>query len=616
MKFDVLVIGGGHAGCEAAWIASEFDIRVGILSMPDVPLASTPCNPAVGGVGKGQVVRELDALGGLMGRVADLSGIQFRVLNESKGAAVQSTRVQVDKDMYAQNAALCLAERPIEIIRERVVSIQMEGEDYKILLSSGSSVFSKKIVITTGTFLNGRLHTGDEVVSGGRVGCQASLGLNDLMSSIKTLPVKFKTGTPARLSKASLDFSKMEEQPSDPLAINFHFAHDPQNRFLEQISCYLSHTTEQTLATIRDNKERSPLFNGQIKGVGPRYCPSIEDKAYRYPDKNIHHVFLEPEGVHSDSVYPNGLSTSLPKDVQEAFIRSVPGLEKAEILVHGYAVEYDVVDTSQLDSTLQYKERPGLYFAGQVNGTSGYEEAAGQGFIAGINAALSRLSCEPFILDRNESYIGVMIEDLVTSQRDEPYRLFTARSENRLYLREDNTLNRMAKYRLSLGLNNKLDQYISRYLNEFDVLSSICSEVQYKNDQETKNYFIEQGYGELDSPMIKLTELLKRSKVDPIKALQQECRRFGASFNEAVIRAVAVSQKYEGYILRSHQEFQRVHRVGRKSVDWQKLLVSPNISFECKQRIKEIQPRTFAQLQKIEGIRPATLAVVAGSLLS
>lgn len=616
MNFDVVIIGGGHAGCEAAWIAAEFNIKVAIVSMPGVPLASTPCNPAIGGVGKGQVVRELDALGGLMGRLADLSGIQYRILNESKGHAVQSTRVQVDKELYAENAKACLAERDIELIEAKVVNVSRTNEGFRLLLSNKDEITSLKCVITAGTFLSGKLHTGSNVVSGGRVGCSPSDGMNSLIQDVKKLSIKFKTGTPARLSRATLDFTQMEEQPSDANAYNFHFAHDRHRRHITQLSCYLSHTTEKTLEIIRFNKDRSPLFNGQIVGVGPRYCPSIEDKAYRYPDKDIHHVFLEPEGLNSDSVYPNGLSTSLPKDVQESFVRTIPGLENAEILVHGYAVEYEVVDTSQLDLTLQYKTIPGLYFAGQVNGTSGYEEAAGQGFIAGVNAALAVLGLLPLILERNESYIGVMIEDLVTSQRDEPYRLFTARSENRLYLREDNTFNRMAKYRLLFGLNNDLDKYFQQFLASYEVLSSLCNEISYKNDENTKKYFSIQGYGEIEAPVVKLAELLKRSKVDPISVLEHELTRVGLYFDKIVVRAVAVSQKYEGYINRSNQEFQRVHRVGKRSVDWRQLLESPNISFECKQRIKEIKPLTFMQLQKIEGIRPATLAVVAGSLLS
>lgn len=616
MNFDVVIIGGGHAGCEAAWIASEFNLRVAIISMPGVPLASTPCNPAVGGVGKGQVVRELDAMGGLMGRVADLSGIQYRILNESKGPAVQSTRVQVDKDLYAANARLCLDERGINIIEEKVVNVERVEDGFRLRLGDDQLITSLKCIITAGTFLSGKLHTGSDVVSGGRVGCDPSEGMNSLVQDVKKLKIKFKTGTPARLSKSTLDFSKMEEQPSDDNALNFHFAHKRHDRHIPQVSCYLSHTTEKTLEIIRFNKDRSPLFNGQIIGVGPRYCPSIEDKAYRYPDKDVHHVFLEPEGINSDSVYPNGLSTSLPKDVQAEFVRTIPGLEKAEILVHGYAVEYEVVDTSELDLTLQYKNIPGLYFAGQVNGTSGYEEAAGQGFIAGVNASLVVLGLDPLILDRTESYIGVMIEDLVTSQRDEPYRLFTARSENRLYLREDNTFNRMAKYRLAFGLNNGLDSYYHEFLASFEVLNSLCHEISYKSDAKTKQYFLEQAYGELDSPVIKLSELLKRSKLDPIKVLTKELSKVGLTFDENVVRAVAVSQKYEGYINRSNQEFLRVHRVGKRTVNWEKLLESPNISFECKQRIKDVKPLTFTQLQKIEGIRPATLAVVAGSLLS
>ena len=613
--FDILIIGGGHAGSEAAWIASKFNLVVGLISSPNSSLASTPCNPAVGGVGKGQVVREIDALGGMMGFLTDKAGIQFRTLNESKGFAVQSTRVQVDKNIYTQSAELALSElENLTIIRKMVFRVEKFPEYFLVTTVDNNTYSARKIIVTTGTFLNGKLHTGEEQLAGGRVGCENSIGLNDLFQDIKTLPNRFKTGTPPRLDRNTIDYSKMDQQLSDSGTRNFHSLNSPFTRESNQVPCYLTRTNSQTLSIIRANKERSPIFNGQIKGIGPRYCPSIEDKAFRYTDKDVHHVFIEPEGLDIETIYPNGVSTSLPKDVQEAFIRTIEGLEKAKILIHGYAVEYDVVDTSQLSRSMEYVSIPGLYFAGQVCGTSGYEEAAGQGIIAGINACFAIFNREPFILDRNDSYIGVMIEDLVTNKRDEPYRLFTARSENRLYVREDNTISRMRKYRRELGLFEKLDIFQEEHLEEVELLRKLVEETMFYSNEPTKNYFNDHNYGPLDIN-ISFKELLKRPNNNPIVVLDRETKRFGVSFSVDTVRTVAISVKYEGYIDRAIIESEKINRLGKKKITWESLVDSKNISFECKLRIKTIRPETFAQLQRIEGIRPATLAYVAGNII-
>lgn len=615
MKYDILIIGGGHAGLEAAYIASQFQLRVAIITLPDVGLASAPCNPSIGGVGKGQVVRELDSLGGLMGILADLAGIQFRTLNDSKGFAVQSTRVQIDKDLYSNAAEEIMASIPnIDVIREKVVSVIKEQDDFLISTQS-RSYRTNKLIITVGTFLNGKLHTGNEQELGGRIGVGPSPGLQDMFSQIKTRPHRFKTGTPPRLSRDSIDYTKLEEQPSDGSVRNFHCLNTPFSRTAEQVSCYLARTNPETMHVIRSNKERSPMFNGQISGVGARYCPSIEDKAFRYPDKNVHHVFIEPEGLHLNTVYPSGISTSLPKDVQREYVRTISGLENAEISVYGYAVEYDVVDTVDLKITLEHSEIENLYFAGQVNGTSGYEEAAGQGFVAGANASLKHLSMRPLILSRHDSYIGVMIEDLTSSTRDEPYRLFTARSENRLFIREDNSVLRMFPYRSSLLLNTPVDIYQSKFVENYELLANFCDEMMIPETSSLLHEF--SGTSELQvlSRRMSVSELLRQAWLNPIQTLARILEFYGLQIPYDLIRSVAISKKYDGYIKRSESQIEKIKKMDGMKVDWLKITTSSNISFECKQRISRVRPETFGQLRLIEGIRPATLAVIAAKAL-
>ncbi len=613
-NFDIIVVGGGHAGIEAAYIASQFDLSVAIITMPGIGLGSAPCNPSVGGVGKGQVVRELDALGGLMGILADKAGIQFRTLNDSKGFAVQSSRVQIDKERYSLEAEKIIdAISNIEVIREKVLSIYKEGELFAVQASS--LYFAKKVIMTVGTFLNGKLHTGSEQTAGGRVDCEKSSGLQEIFKDIKTRPQRFKTGTPPRIHKSSIDYSKLEEQPSDSSVRNFHCLNSPFKREINQVSCWLARTNTQTMEVIRANREKSPMFNGQIKGVGARYCPSIEDKAYRYPDKNVHHVFIEPEGLDLDTMYPSGISSSLPKDVQTAYVQSIEGLEKAEIKVFGYAVEYDVIDTTDLDLTLQHTSIKNLYFAGQVNGTSGYEEAAGQGFIAGSNAALSLLGLDPLILSRHETYIGVMIEDLTSNTRDEPYRLFTARSENRLFIREDNTLIRIYPYRTKFNLNLPIDKYQRSFIEKYTHLMSFCDETMISEKSSLMELF--SGEGELQKLVrrMSVTEILKQAWLNPISTLETILLHYGLSLDYDLVRTVAISKKYDGYIKRSEDQFEKLKKMDNMKISWEDIAASNNISFECKQRITKIRPDTFGQLKLIEGIRPATLAVVAAKAL-
>lgn len=613
-QFDIIVLGGGHAGLEAAWISSQFNIKVAVFTLPNVSLGSAPCNPSVGGVGKGQVVRELDALGGLMPRIADRAGIQYRTLNDSKGLAVQSTRIQIDKDLYSKEAELAVSQvSNIKVIRQKVISVSRIDNGF-LVKSADSEYRASKIIVTVGTFLNGKLHTGKTQKSGGRVDAEASSSLGDLFGEIKTRPARFKTGTPPRILKTSIDVSKMEEQPSDAETRNFHCLNKPFQRHVSQVSCYLTHTSEDTLSIIRANKELSPMYNGQIQGVGARYCPSIEDKAFRYPDRNTHHVFVEPEGLDLDTVYPSGISSSLPVEVQEAFVRTIPGLENCEIKVPGYAVEYDVVDTTELNLTLESRSESGLYFAGQVNGTSGYEEAAGQGWVAGANAALSLLNRMPLTLSRHDSYIGVMIEDLCANTRDEPYRLFTSRSENRLLIREDNSAQRMACYRQELLLREEIDLYLDNFLLQHTVLSNLCDEFMISEQSELLKEFS----GEENQQLIRrisITELLKQAWIHPVSALSRVLSFYELDFDYDLIRTVAIEKKYDGYIKRFDEQFMKIKKMDATLINWNEISKSTNVSFECRQRISRIKPETFGQLKRIEGIRPATLAVVASQAL-
>jgi tRNA uridine 5-carboxymethylaminomethyl modification enzyme len=610
-NFDVIIVGGGHAGAEAAYFASKFkNLTVALITMKDVGIASAPCNPSIGGVGKGQVVREIDALGGLMPKLADLAGIQFRTLNESKGYAVQSTRVQIDKDLYSKFAKSELEKiSNLEIIYLKISDVQYIDGLYHVK-SDESVILGKKLIMTVGTFLNGKIHRGLEQKVGGRDECTSSASMESIFKNIKTLTQRFKTGTPPRLKYNSVDFSVLEEQPSDFSVRNFHYENDSYSRNLEQVSCYLARTNPVTMKHIRDNLDKSPMYNGQINAIGARYCPSIEDKAARYPDKDIHHVFVEPETLSKDTVYPSGISSSLPIDVQDKIIKSIKGLENSEVSVYGYAVEYDVVDTTQLKLTLEHKKYPGLYFAGQVNGTSGYEEASGQGLIAGINAANSLLEKEDFVLSRKDSYIGVMIEDLVSNTRDEPYRLFTARSENRLYIREDNAVIRLNDKRKSLGLEESVDSYNSSFVALYQDFMDILKKTYISpNDNFLVNNDI------IIPRRISLSELLKQASLDPISTLKLYLNYIRISLDEALIHCLAISNKYEGYINKSVENSSKLNKLEGKKLNWQDLLKSENISFECKRRIEKIQPQTFGQLKRIEGIRPATLAAVAGSTL-
>lgn len=606
--YDVIVIGGGHAGCEAALAASRMGCSTLMLTLELDKIALMPCNPAIGGVGKGHIVREIDALGGEMAKVIDKTGIQFRVLNASKGPAVHGNRAQADKKLYSREMQRVLQHQPgLDISQEEAEElIVRENVIEGIRTVEGSEYLAQTVIITAGTFLRGLIHIGLKSFPSGRVGEKPSNKLSDSFLACGFETGRLKTGTPPRLLRDTIDFSKCETQEGDKIAKPFSFSTDFIDR--DQVPCHLTYTNKKTAQIIRANLHLSPLYSGKIKGIGPRYCPSIEDKIVKFPDRESHHIFLEPEGLDTDWIYPNGISTSLDEEVQKLVVQSIPGLENAEIVRPGYAVEYDFVPPTQLRPTLETKRVRGLFHAGQINGTSGYEEAACQGLMAGINAALQVKGRPPFTLSRMEAYIGVLIDDLVTKGVQEPYRMFTSRAEYRLLLRQDNADQRLMGKGHKLGL-------VSGELHErcLEKQAAVAEEINRLEsakvvpDQSHLPLLSRLGIEEMKSPTT-LSGLLRRPEITYGRLIEVYN---GASVPALVGEQVEIQVKYAAFIERQNQMVARQKKLENYNIphdfDYQDI---PGLSREVAQRLEEVRPVTLGQASRISGLTPSAITIL------
>ena len=607
MKADVIVIGGGHAGCEAAAAAARIGVKTILVTHKFETIGQMSCNPAVGGVGKSHLVKEIDAADGIMARCADRAAIHLKVLNSSKGPAVRATRAQADRELYKKSVQKELKNlENLEIVEGEVTDFDIQNNQIgSVTVGKGEILKAQKVILTTGTFLNGKLFTGMDNNEGGRVGDNSSKKLAEKLRNIDFSVGRLKTGTPPRIHKDSINWEILEEQKGDVPRPTISFLSD-QSIHPEQVSCFITRTNEKTHEIIIDDLDRSPMFSGKIEGVGPRYCPSIEDKIFRFKDKKSHQIFIEPEGLNSDLIYPNGISTSLPKDCQEKFVRSIEGFESAQITQYGYAVEYDFFDPRELHETLETRKIKNLYFAGQINGTKGYEEAAAQGLVAGANAALSFLGKDPWTPDREESYLGVLIDDLVTLGTKEPYRMFTSRSEHRLILREDNADQRITEKAYKSGLVSD---------GRYKIFSEKKNKIIKEKDKLAKLFLRpedEKIYSKLKIKEPKsatsFLDLLKRPDLD----FHDLAKAFSIEIPENdIVFDIETNQRYSGYIKRQMDEIEKMKKNRNAHIpsnfDYSNV---KGLSAEITQKLSKVEPKTLAQAWRIPGITPAAISAL------